>query len=97
MKQFWNLAHKINEISINIFEDLYVTFLDYMLWKKARHVQIYWVCAAHLALLKYTSMVRSSDGFQPLYVSQAIRAKNHVRVDQRQLFSNTGLYLRLSK
>jgi len=48
------LAHKINEISINIFEELYVTFLDYMLWKKARHDQIYWVCTAHLALLKYT-------------------------------------------
>jgi len=28
------LSRKINEISINIFEELYVTFLDYMLWKK---------------------------------------------------------------
>ena len=96
MEQFWNLAHKINEISINIFEELYVTFLDYMLWKKARHDQIYWVCTAHLALLKYTSMVRSCDGFEPLFESQAIREKNHVLLDQRQLFSNTGLYLRLS-
>ena len=61
MEQFWNLAHKINEISISIFEELYVTFLDYMLWKKARHDQIYWVCTAHLALLKYTPMVRSCD------------------------------------
>jgi len=52
-----------------------VTFLDYMLWKNARHVQIYWVCTAHLALLKYTSMVRSCVGFEPLCVSQAIRAK----------------------
>jgi len=52
--QFSNLAQKINQISIIVFQSFFVTFPCLHDLEKLRHYQFDWVCTSYL---EYKSLV----------------------------------------